>query len=458
MGAAIAGLAPGAFESFIHAATSLSLVRRVPTTSRPDGAWSMHPLVAEFLRPEVARTEVDTRIEQWVIAHGDRSDCDRAVRWAALSRESVAVHAWLASVDDATLARILPPCWIYAASQGPMGPWLDAARRVCRGAAPTAGACVLAWAQLAKRVGAQDEVLQAAERLQRAGDGERDVAMAAGLRADILQARGELDDALRIRRQDALPVYERLGDVRSKAMTMGKIADILQARGELDEALQIRRQDELPAYERLGEVREQAVFERLGDVREKAVTMGKIADILQARGELDEALRIRRQDQLPVFERLGDVRSKVVTMGKIADILQARGELDEALRIRRQDVLPVLERLGGRDLVVGLVNLGVLLIQHGLPADQGEARGHLERWHASTCRRPSAGEAGRLRPARGTLVKDDNPTSALIRYVGLQVGRRDRRAQRTGRTRCPGVTTHRGRHRDGSSSNAALRR
>jgi hypothetical protein len=44
--------------------------------------------------------------------------------------------------------------------------------------------------------------------------------------------------------------------------------------------------------------------------------MGKIADILQARGELDEALRIRREEELPVYDRLGDVRSKAVTHGK----------------------------------------------------------------------------------------------------------------------------------------------
>ena len=50
--------------------------------------------------------------------------------------------------------------------------------------------------------------------------------------------------------------------------------------------------------------------------------MGKIADVLQARGELDEALRIRREEELPVFERLGDVRARAVTMGRIADVLQ----------------------------------------------------------------------------------------------------------------------------------------
>ncbi len=152
--------------------------------------------------------------------------------------------------------------------------------------------------------------------------------------ADVLQARGELDEALRIRCEEVLPVFDRLGDVQSTAVTLGRIADVLQAQGELDEALRIRREELLPVYE------------RLGDVRSKAVTMGKIADVLQERGELDEALRIRRKEVLPVVEWLGDAREKAVVMGKIADVLQARGEMDEALRIRREEVLPVYERLG----------------------------------------------------------------------------------------------------------------
>jgi phosphopentomutase len=64
-------------------------------------------------------------------------------------------------------------------------------------------------------------------------------------------------------------------------------------------------------------------------VRVKAITMGKIADVLQARGQRDEALRIRQEEQQPVYERLGDVRAKAITMGKIADVLQARGQQDQ---------------------------------------------------------------------------------------------------------------------------------
>ena len=119
---------------------------------------------------------------------------------------------------------------------------------------------------------------------------------------DLFLRLGQPAPALRAY-QDAL---RETRDERSRAVTMGRIADVLQARGELEEALRIRREEELPVYE------------RLGDVRSRAVTMGQIADVLQARGELEEALRIRREEQLPVFERLGDVRERAVTLFKIA--------------------------------------------------------------------------------------------------------------------------------------------
>lgn len=61
-----------------------------------------------------------------------------------------------------------------------------------------------------------------------------------------------------------------------------------------------------------------------------AACLGEIANILQAHGEVDAALRIRREEQLPVFERLGDVRERAVTLGRIADILQDRGDLQGA--------------------------------------------------------------------------------------------------------------------------------
>jgi len=113
-------------------------------------------------------------------------------------------------------------------------------------------------------------------------------------------------------------------------------------------------------------------------VRDQALTLGKIADVLQARGEIDEALRIRREEQLPVFERLGDVRSRAVTLGYIADVLQDRGEIDEALRIRREEELPVFERLGDvRSRAACRNNIAANYLNRNAPGDRQKALDYL---------------------------------------------------------------------------------
>src|SRR5271168_2430301 len=66
--------------------------------------------------------------------------------------------------------------------------------------------------------------------------------------------------------------------------------------------------------------------------------MGKIADILQARGQLDEALKIRNEEELPVYERLGDVRELLVGRANLAITLLRRakdGDRDEAHSLLR---------------------------------------------------------------------------------------------------------------------------
>lgn len=229
---------------------------------------------------------------------------------------------------------------------------------------------VLRLADLCQRVGKADHAATRLEYVLSRLYPDRDAlwrALAQGKIADILYDRGELDEALRIRRDEQLLVHERLGDARSVAIIQGKIADILYDRGELDEALHIRRGEELP------------VFERLGDVRERAVTQGKIADILQRRGDLDEALRILRDEQLPVFGQLGDAQSLAITHGRVADVMYSRGELDEALRIRREEELPVYRRLGdARAVAITQGQIAEIL------SDRGESAEALKIWETET--------------------------------------------------------------------------
>jgi len=167
-----------------------------------------------------------------------------------------------------------------------------------------------------------------------------------------------VDESLRIRQEEQLPVYERLGDVRLRAITMGQIADILVRRGDLDEALRIQQEEQLPVYE------------RLGDVRSRAVTMGKIADILVRRGDLDESLRIRQEEELPVYESLGDVEGVIAVLVQASRIRVARGnpnqETFDRVRIDLSQAYQMAKRLTRLDFICAAAqDLGGLLAGAG---------------------------------------------------------------------------------------------
>ncbi len=154
--------------------------------------------------------------------------------------------------------------------------------------------------------------------------------------------------------QNVARLFNEIGDERSHAVAMGHTADILRNKGEVDEALRIYTEEELPVYE------------RIRDSPSRAITLGKIAGILRQRGEIDEALRIYTKEELPVYERLGDVRSRAITMGQIADILQQKGDIEEALRIRREEELPILERLGDvREQAATMSKIADILLDNG---------------------------------------------------------------------------------------------
>jgi hypothetical protein len=82
-------------------------------------------------------------------------------------------------------------------------------------------------------------------------------------------------------------------------------------------------------------------------VRSRAVTLGQIADIYQARGDLDGALKIRQEDELPVYEKLGDVRELLITRANIALTMLARqhpGDGPEIVALLRSSYRTAVER------------------------------------------------------------------------------------------------------------------
>jgi tetratricopeptide (TPR) repeat protein len=126
-----------------------------------------------------------------------------------------------------------------------------------------------------------------------------------------------------------------IDDLQDRAEDLSAV-DTLIMQGRLDEALRILE----------GVL---SICERHGNEHDRALTLSRVADILTIRGDLDEALHIRREELLPVFERLGDVHSRAVTLGQIASILATRGDLDEALRILLVECLPIAQQMHDRE-------------------------------------------------------------------------------------------------------------
>ncbi|MGH8476535.1 MAG: hypothetical protein ACRER2_12310, partial [Methylococcales bacterium] len=103
----------------------------------------------------------------------------------------------------------------------------------------------------------------------------------------------------RLEEIDAYLQSQSHGQIDDAALYLDK-ARILLRRGDLEMALRAADQSA-------------EIYNKHDDRRRSGFAKSLKADILQACGQLDEALRIREQEQLPVFEKLGDERETAVT-------------------------------------------------------------------------------------------------------------------------------------------------
>ena len=192
---------------------------------------------------------------------------------------------------------------------------------------------LLLGANCAERIGEAKTQIDLLEMgLSLRSDDKKIMSIIAAAHAEAKIALDGPDKALQALRKTA-NLLSKDGDERLWAITKGKIADILEMKGKIDEALHIHKEELL-------------VFERIGDKRERAVTMVKITDILSRRGESDNALRVLREEVLPVFKSLGERRLCAITNSRIAGILTLKGITGKALNILRKEVLTVHEALG----------------------------------------------------------------------------------------------------------------
>jgi tetratricopeptide (TPR) repeat protein len=255
LGATIAGLSDGDYEDLVFEARALSMLEDV--SARP-GAIRMHPLLAEVMRTDAPYDDVVARMTAWFVERLPQHAREQGQRWGEIHSEHAALVAWLAAVPPADYVRVVRAGSEYAWRCGPYLAWAAFCKRCLQTAGRDEDRSKTLWTlcQVAKGAGDLDRALAAAKNMvsvDLARGAELEVALARRQIADVLEARGDVDEALRIYREEVLPVFERLGDERERAMTLGQIADVLEARGDLGEALRIRREEELPVYERLGD-------------------------------------------------------------------------------------------------------------------------------------------------------------------------------------------------------------
>ena len=230
-----------AAEEVLVEAAAVSLVERVPVAERADAAWRVHALVAERLRArlDVADRAAEDRLAAWFLHNLDKGEEDsRGARWQAVEAEREGLIQWLAARPAGASYAAVMAGYDFGLVHGPLAAWLATAARALQEVTTDRERSNALWRQgnLARQAGELDLALRAAqakETLDLAGgaEHEREVALARGLRANVLAARGEVDEALRIRREEQLPVYERLGDVRALLVGRANLALTLLRRG-----------------------------------------------------------------------------------------------------------------------------------------------------------------------------------------------------------------------------------
>lgn len=298
-----------------------------------------HPLLQQWLRSKMpqAKAEAEQAWLDWLLARlplpeGQSGEWEA---WKQVQEEEAALRMVLQTCSQEAGRDLGQVAGWYAHQMGPFALWQTFAARILQGLDEKdkvrlalywmVGRCAMRTGDLAQAGRGAEQYKELAVAM---GD-ERDQALAAILLADLADAYGYGEQAMRIRKE-VLPVLAQIGDPRTYIVTQGQIADVLQARGEWEEALRIRREEELPVYE------------LLGDQRSRAVTQSKIADALHALGQRQEAVRIYREQVLPVYQRLGEKRLLLVGRGNFASYLlqdpspALRSEAWELLQLAQQ--------------------------------------------------------------------------------------------------------------------------
>jgi len=126
--------------------------------------------------------------------------------------------------------------------------------------------------------------------------------------------------------QRALDSFARTGFELGRGHAYAKLASFYEGKGELERALEIRRDKQLPAYLAAGD--DEAV----------ARTRTDIAELLARVGEVRPALEMIREQVLPAAKALSSAQPTQRALSTLATVLEAQGDAAGAAQIRRDEL------------------------------------------------------------------------------------------------------------------------
>ena len=184
---------------------------------------------------------------EWFVVSLREGGDDQGRRWSEVHEESAALAEWLRQVPAGECVRVERAASRYAIANGPYHAWTLFCEEMLAGVLGDVERSNVMWTlgRVALRGGLPDRAIDVADekrKLDRKRGADREAALAAGLIAQILELHCDFGGALRVLRDEELPVYESLGDAHSAAGTKQHIADILQHQGDLDSALRIYKE------------------------------------------------------------------------------------------------------------------------------------------------------------------------------------------------------------------------
>jgi cephalosporin-C deacetylase-like acetyl esterase/tetratricopeptide (TPR) repeat protein len=139
-------------------------------------------------------------------------------------------------------------------------------------------------------------------------------------RANLLQERGDLDEALAVHKR-AERLYRELGNKEGLSYSMGSQALILQSRGDLEAAMALHKE--------VGHL-----YGELGDREGLVVSLQNRAKILQDCGNLDEAMSLHKEVEC-LCREFGNREALSYSLSSQALIYQDRGDLDGAADLHK---------------------------------------------------------------------------------------------------------------------------